>query len=649
MASSTRRSRRKPEPLPRRHPWLRRGLKLAGVGFAVLAAFLLWAGHKAASIDISQLNHVPERTLVYDFRGRELGVLHGENRVFIPLHEVAPVFIDALLAREDNRFREHGGVDWVGVVRAAFRNAREMGVVQGASTLTMQLARNRFGLSGRTFGRKVVEVMVARRLEARYSKDQILEAYLNVIYFGFGQYGVEQASRAYFEKPARDLNLPEAALLVGLVRSPNRFSPFRNPEGAFKEMGVVLDRMAETGRIARATADAARRAVPHLRPDQRRSLADNWTMDIVRRELDLILDRGNIIEGGLRVFTTLDADLQAAAESSLEQHLASFEDQKGYPFPTRAGFTRSLASLAPGQDPPEPQYLQGAVVVIDNHSGGVRAMVGGRDVRQSRYNRALQARRQVGSLFKPFVYAAAFEAGLSPGQSIDDGPLRPGEIKRAPRRWRPQNSDRTNRGMQPVAFGLVRSRNTMSVRVGDLAGLDRVRALADRAGIASDLPRYPSIYLGSVESSPRDMAAAFAVFPTLGVRPRPFLITEIQDREGRRVFATGATGTPGVIRRDACLHTSRILRQVVQPGGTAGSMVTYGVDFPCAGKTGTTDNYRDAWFAGYTSVLTGVVWVGFDDPDAGLAQGYGSRLALPVWARTMLAARKAGYVFSALP
>ncbi len=528
--------------------WLRRLLWLAGGGLAVVAGLLFWFQREAAAIDIRNLNEVPERTQIYDIRGRTVGVLHGENRIFIPITEVPQSFKDALLAREDNRFYEHGGVDWFGVIRAAFRNVKEGDIVQGASTLTMQLARNRFALSGRNFKRKIVEAMLSRRIEQEYSKDQILEAYLNIVYFGSGQYGLEQASRTYFEKPAREMSVGESAMLVGLIRSPNRYSPFRNADGAVTEMTTVLDRMVETERLAPSTAAEAKAKVPDIRPAHRRSLADSWAMDVVRRELEFILDANNISDGGLRVFTTLDMDLQAAAEQGLEEHLATFEASPGYTAPTRAAFSASLKTLPKGEPAPEPEYMQGAVVFLDNATGGVRAMAGGRDVKESRFNRATQAKRQVGSIFKPFVYAAAFEAGLKPNASVDDGPIRPGEIAGAPRSWRPQNSDGTFGGMTSLAEGLARSRNTMAVRIGNMAGLERVRQMADRTGVSADTPRYPAIYLGAFESSLRDLVSAYSVFPNRGVRARPYVITEIQDRYGRRVYLAtlAATHTPPV-------------------------------------------------------------------------------------------------------
>lgn len=632
----------------RRRLWIGRALLLFALGLAVLAAQLWWFARQAGSHDLSRLAEVPERTQVYDCRGRLIGSLHGENRVFVPLSEVSPYFIDALLAREDSRFYRHRGVDWFGVVRAAVRNVREGGVVQGGSTITMQLARNRYPLGGRTFGRKVVEAMVARRLESRYSKDQILEAYVNVIYFGSGQYGLEQASRAYFEKSARDLNLPEAAMLAGLIRSPNNFSPFRDLDAARGEMAEVLDRMAATRRLEKDRAEAAKRAVPRVRPPERRFINDTWAMDIVRRELSRLLDPEDIARGGLRVFTTLDLDIQTAAERELEEQLAAVESRPGYTRQTRVDYAEILARTPEGESPPAPQYLQGAVVVVDHFSGGIRAMVGGRTPQHSRFNRAWQAERQVGSLFKPFVFTAAWQRGMTPASRVDDGPLRPGEIAGASRGWSPRNADRTHQGMQTAAWGLQRSRNTMSVRVGNHVGLTVARQVARDARLTDSPPAFPSLYLGAFESTVREVTNAYAVFPRGGTWARPFVINEIQERDGTALFRSGVMALP-VFSEAAARTTTSVLQGVMAPGGTGAAVAGMGVNYPVAGKTGTTDGFRDAWFVGYNSLLTGGVWVGYDMARHGVPGGYGSQLALPVWAGVMNAARDAGYLFGELP
>jgi len=288
-----------------------------------MATVLFIYSRLAASYDLTDISQMPERSRVLDISGREIGSLHGENRKTVSIAKISPLFIDALLAREDSRFYDHGGVDYFGVARAAVRNIKERSVVQGASTLTMQLARNRFGMTEKTFHRKLVEVMIARRLEAKYSKDQLLEAYANLIYYGSGIYGIERASEVYFEKRAADLNLSEAAMLAGIIRGPTPFSPFRDIDAAKAQMSEVLDRMVVTGAISADDAKKAKTAPMHIRPPERRIINETYELDIVRRELDLILDDERMAEGGLQIFTTIDLDLQRAALDALNKHLLS--------------------------------------------------------------------------------------------------------------------------------------------------------------------------------------------------------------------------------------------------------------------------------------------------------------------------------------
>ncbi|QQL45285.1 transglycosylase domain-containing protein [Sulfuriroseicoccus oceanibius] len=641
-APAKRARRKRPAARRKKGSFKQRFLRLAllsGIlGFLGLAVVLFVYARMAASYDLSDISRMPERSRILDVKGREIGSLHGENRETVPLGEVSPVFIDALLAREDSRFYEHGGVDYFGVVRAAIRNVKEMSNVQGASTLSMQLARNRFGLKDKTYHRKLLEVMITRRLEAMYSKDQLLEAYVNLIYYGSGIYGIQRASEVYFEKPARDLTTSEAAMLAGIIRGPTPFSPFRNLDAAKDQMRQVLDRMVDTGALTVAEAEAAKKAPVHIRPPERRIINDTYALDIVRRELDLLLDDELAVEGGLQIFTTLDTDLQSAALTSLNSHLESIEALPGYRHQKKADFHSAVRNGVRTA----PRYLQGAVVVIDNKTGGIRAIVGGRDLRDSSYNRAIQAKRQVGSIFKPMVYATAFSKGMLQYQRVDDGPIRPGEIQGAPRSWRPSNSDGKYMGIQPAEVGLIKSRNTMTVRVGNYAGLKDVKYTADAVGLGYDLPNGPSIFLGSFESTLKDITSAYTVFPNGGMKNRPFVISQIRTRDGRIVYNSGVMGS-SVIAPGAAQLTGRVLEKAMMAGGTGVGARSLGFRAPAGGKTGTTNDYRDAWFVGFTESLTAGVWVGLDQNQRTIGGGYGSRLALPVWTQVMLTAQKNGY------
>jgi penicillin-binding protein 1A len=600
-------------------------LLLAG---AVLAVFLFY-GTWAQTFDMKKVGEMPERSTVYDVDGKIYSRLAGANRLKVSLSEVSPQFIAAVLAREDTRFYDHKGIDWRGVLRALVRDVLSMSAKEGASSLTMQLARNSLPLGGRTFSRKLLEAMVSLRIEREFTKQQILELYVNRIYFGTGCYGVETASQAYFGKNASKLNLSEAALLAGLIRSPNRFSPLKNPQGAAIQRDAVLDRMVELKKISRAQADQAKKMKVVTHPKRMPQIQENYAMDAVQRALSLILTQDQMDDGGLSIYTTLDPSVQNAAQEALETQLSKIERQSNFRHPTKAEYKPPENGEGEAAMP----YLEGAVVVIDNASGGIRALVGGRDYGQSKFNRALApANRQVGSAFKPFVYAVAFDHGLLPGAAISDAPIRPGEIDGAGN-WSPANSDGTYGGVMPCSYGLVHSRNTMSVRVGQFAGLDAVQKVANDLGIAQNVPHGPASYIGSFESDLKDLASAYTVFPNAGVRRQSYMIERIDDQQHKPIYLA-AHITSQAIDPGAAWMTSEVMEDVLTKG-TAASARSLGFKLPAAGKTGTTNDYKDAWFVGYTSTLTCGVWVGFDQPATIVAHGYGAALALPVWTQIM--------------
>jgi penicillin-binding protein 1A len=600
-------------------------LLLAGAVFAVFLFYGTWA----QSFDMKNVGEMPERSTVYDVDGKIYSRLAGANRLKVSLSEVSPYFIAAVLAREDARFYEHKGIDWRGVLRALTRDILSMSAREGASSLTMQLARNSLPLGGRTFSRKLLEAMVALRIEHEFTKQQILELYLNRIYFGSGCYGVETASQAYFGKNASKLNLSEAALLAGLIRSPNRFSPLKNPKGAAVQRDAVLDRMVGLKKITLAQAEQAKKAKVVTHPKRMPQVQENYAMDAVQRALNLILTQDQIDNGGLSIYTTLDPSVQNSAQHALETQLGKVERQSNFHHPLRSSY--KLPENGEG-DAAMP-YLEGAVVVIDNSSGGIRGLVGGRDYAQSKFNRALApANRQVGSAFKPFVYTIAFSHGLLPGAAISDDPIRPGEIDGAGS-WSPANSDGTFDGVEPCSYGLIHSRNTMSVRVGQFAGLDAVQKVANDLGIAQKIPHGPAIYIGSFETNLKDLTAAYSVFPNAGVRKQAYIIERIDDQQHKPIYLAAHITSQG-LDPGAAWMTSELMEEVLTKG-TAASARSLGFKLPAAGKTGTTNDYKDAWFVGYTSTLTCGVWVGFDQPTTIVPHGYGSALALPVWTQVM--------------
>jgi len=596
-------------------------LLLAGAVFAVFLFYGTWA----QTFHMKSVGEMPERSTVYDADGKIYSRLAGANRLKVSLSEVSPEFIAAVLAREDARFYDHKGIDWRGVVRALSRDVVRMKAKEGASSLTMQLARNSLPLGGRTFSRKLLEAMVALRIEREFTKQQILELYVNRIYFGSGCYGVETASQAYFGKNASKLNLSEAALLAGLIRGPNRFSPLKNPKGAAVQRDAVLDRMVALKKITSSQAEQAKKTKIVTHPKRMPQIQENYAMDAVQRALSLILTQDQMDDGGLSIYTTLDSSVQNAAQDALETQLSKIERQSNFRHPTKAEYKPPENGEGDAAMP----YLEGAVVMIDNASGGIRALVGGRDYAQSKFNRALApANRQIGSAFKPFVYTVAFSHGLFPSSAISDGPIQPGEIDGAGN-WSPGNSDGTYGGVMPCSYGLIHSRNTMSVRVGQFAGLDTVQKIANDLGIAQNIPHGPASYIGSFESNLKDLTSAYTVFPNAGVRRQAYIIERIDDQRHKPIYLSAHISSPA-LDPGATWMTSRLMQEVLTQG-TAASARSLGFKLPAAGKTGTTNDYKDAWFIGYTTTLTCGVWVGFDQPTTIIPHGYGAALALPVW------------------
>ncbi|MBK1882753.1 transglycosylase domain-containing protein [Luteolibacter pohnpeiensis] len=597
-------------------------------------------GFRASRYDLNKLHAMPERTIILDRNGEEIGRIHGEKRSIVPLRQVAENFRKAIIAREDERFYKHGAFDIMGIGRAVMKNLE--GKKEGASTITQQLASDIFQLKRRDQGqtirqidRKFLEIAIAVRIEAAMSKDEILEAYINQINWGRQIKGVGEASRIYFEKHPSELTLSESAMLAGIVRGPDVFNPFSSNEAATRERNTTLERMVDAGVLTRKEADEAKSKAIEVRPEWRRKYHESYAMDAIRRELEVILEKSNIELGGLTIHTTIDLRLQQSGEEALNKKLREVERQPGY-----AHQTRSQWAELPEDKRGDPDYMQGAALIMENHTGAVLAIIGGRDADESRYNRAMQARRPIGSVFKPFVYLAAFDKGLTPQTQISDGPIQPGEIKGGGN-WRPHNSDGKFGGMFPASYGLIRSRNTMSVRVGNYAGMDHIKEVARNVGFTSEITNNPASLLGTWDASPWEVTSAYSIFPNEGERQMPFLITEIRDRDGNVLHKPRVTSYTAT-NAGSAWSVSQVLNQVTV-SGTASAIKRLGFDKPCGGKTGTTNDFKDAWFAGYTSNLTCAVWVGFDQPKKTIQGGYGATLALPVWVDIMKTADRLGY------
>ena len=506
-------------------------------GLYALLVFAIVYGIRAQSYDLMRVKAMPERSIIRDRMGEEIGRIHGEKRSLVPLNQVSESFRMAIVAREDERFYSHNAIDLIGIARAAIKNTQ--GKREGASTITQQLVSDIFQLKRgekrgdlpRQLDRKLLEIAIAFRLEAAFEKDEILEAYINQINWGRQIKGIGEASRIYFEKHPLELTLSQSALLAGIVRGPDSFNPFSSMEAATRERNTTLERMVDANAITRAEADAAKKEPIAVRPETRRNARESFAMDAIRRDLEIILEKEDIQLGGLEIITTIDLRIQQKGEEALDRKLREVERISGYAHPTRDAWRR-----LPADARKEPKYIQGAAVVVENRTGAVLAVVGGRDANESRFNRAKDAKRQLGSIFKPFVYLSAFDRGLSPNSTVSDGPIEPGEI-RGGGTWQPKNADGKYGGMMPVAYGLIRSRNTMSVRVGNHAGIQRVKEVAGKAGFSTPMPENPSSFLGSWEASPWEVATAYTIFPNDGVRYRPYLISEIKDRDGNVLYS----------------------------------------------------------------------------------------------------------------
>ncbi len=552
-----------------------------------------------------------EGSRVLDRHGAPLGRLAYVRRVNVPLGRVPRHVRAAFVAAEDRRFYYHGGVDWRSVGRAAVRNFRAMEVREGFSTITMQVVRSAFLphlAQERSLRRKLIEIELARRLERALPKQRILELYLNVIYLGNGTYGVEAASRDLFGKSVERLTVAEAALLAGLARGPSIYSPRRYPDRARGRRGAVLAQMAaegyiDRGQLERAGREPFRLAASGWRP--RRDLSQ--ALDPVRAAVDSILGDDIDLLGDVVVHTTLDARAQRAGERAVSDRAAAIER---------------------GRTVREGQELQGALVAVDPRSGEIRALVGARRAVRQGFNRALEARRQPGSAFKPFVYAAALSDGYTPASLVDDSPI---EITDGSGIWRPVNFDGEYAGAVTLRRALMISANAATVRLSRAVGERRVATLARRAGLRGHFDPVPSLALGVVEVTPLELVVAYAPFANGGHRVRPSLIRRIELADGTELWRAPERKVERVLGEAEAFQITSMLRSVVD-GGTGHILRELGVRGPVAGKTGTTNNGADVWFVGYTPTIAAAVWFGHDAPREITRNASGGRLAAPAWA-----------------
>ncbi len=662
-------------------------------------------------------NYKPESgTKIYSDDDVLIGELKAEKGIFVPIKQIPEHMIQALVAVEDSRFWKHKGIDYWAILRAIIKDIIHVGFKEGGSTITQQLTKVMFLTPEKTLKRKLKEAILAVRLEKNLDKNEILELYLNKVYFGHGAYGVEMASKIYFGKSVRNITLSEAALLAGLVKAPATYSPFNDITKAKERQQIVLMRMEEEGYIKKEEREHAQRQHLNLSTERKGIEANNYFIEHIRKYLEETYGINTVYKGSLRVYTTLDRRAQSLAARAIQEGLRDLDKRRGWRGPvehkedidiekemrlqekapvsisntgeissglvlsvsdneaiikTRGiigklllqdamwaskiidskGSVKTLSKftlkqvLKPGdvvkvsikslkgnniflnleQDP----QVEGALIAIEQETGFIRALIGGYDFIKSDYNRAILARRQPGSAFKPVIYAAAMDNGFTPATIINDEPVTyPGGPKGE---WKPENADHKFYGPTMLREGLAYSRNIVTIRLVEQMGIEKVIDFARTIGIESDMPHDLTIALGSLSITPLDLALCYCVFANGGERIKPIAIKYITDARGRVLESNEPESEEVISQQTAFLITS--MMQDVVKYGTGWRAKALGV--PVAGKTGTTNEYRDAWFVGYTSSITTAVWVGFDDMKSLGHQETGARAASPIWVNFM--------------
>ena len=596
-------------------------LIVGGIGAAAATGLIFVAIQDLPRVP-SPLGRIIETppTEIFASSGERVMLIGGREAV--AMRQVAPSFIQAVVATEDHRFWTHHGIDKLRTVRALWITLFEPGKIQGASTITQQLAKNLFFSFERSWMRKFREMLVALQIESQYDKREILEAYVNQIPFGARAYGIEQAARTYFDKPAIALTLGESALLAGLPKSPTRYNPYRHLERARQRQRVVLQRMVAAGYITPGQAEAAAAIPPVLRQGEDHLRSGSYFIDFVIKELEARYGPEVVYHGGLQVTTTLDPHLQQMALEAVH-----------------GGLTKLDQVLGDDREEIDKEPVQAALVTVESQTGAVKAMVGGRSYHETEYNRAVQSQRLPGSGFKPFVYYSALEKlGLNPASPVVDQPVHI-PVVGAPD-WRPRNFSGRYHGPMILKQALMKSINSIAAQLVAQVGPEAVIQNARRCGITSDLAPVYSVALGTSGVSPLEMAGAFSTFATDGVRNQPFWIRRVEDARGRILDEHIVSGER-VLDPVLTYQLVDMMRGVVDHG--TGAMVRrMGFTIPAAGKTGTTNDYKDAWFTGFTPTLCASVWVGYDHQrqmrDRRGVGITGGRAAAPIWADFMLRA-----------
>lgn len=608
-----------------RSHWYWKAFRVSLVILAVPALLLaivcmIYAGW-ALSFDFERVTRMPQTSFVYDRNGYVIQRLYEEHRILIDGEEIPEVLRQALLAKEDSRFYYHPGFDPIAITRSLVVNLLSGRIETGASTITQQLARNSAGMFEKTLDRKLKELFLAIRIEAALSKNEILVHYFNRVYFGGRVHGVGAAADAYFGKKTADLDLAESALLVGIIAAPNAFTPWNNPEKAREVRAYTLRRMKECGFITAEQESTAAAEPLALRPIV--DIPGTHVISMLHDYLPDYISEDILIRGGLHIHTTIDLAFQESAVENLRAGLEEIERRPDYRNTTRARYLelRKNSSLPPN-------YLQGAFVAIDNADGGILALVGGRHYEESRFNRATEGRRQIGSTVKPFLYAHAFNVLNCTALT---------EVDHSTFDLRTASEETPLAGKKPewitIRQALQTSDNYAAMRTGLAADVSAFSYFLSSL-VESPVRPLPSSLLGACELTPMEMASAYTIFPNYGVQLKPYLIRKIATAD-ETILYEHIDERKRVLSPQVAFQIHDLLAGVVDQGTAAALRSRYGIKAPLGGKTGTTNAYKDSWFAGYSSEVTAVLWVGLDQPATILPSGYSSRIAVPLWARIM--------------
>ncbi len=622
-------------------------LIISGAILLVLVLFLTaiiktYNTYKRDLPSLAQLHNIEPSlvTKIYSADGNVIKEFYTERRILIPLRRIPSHLTDALLATEDRRFFDHWGASLLAMGRALWHNFWAGRRVQGASTITQQLARTLFLTPEKTISRKIKEVLTAIKIERNYTKEEILEMYLNQCYFGRGAYGVQAAAQLYFGKNVEDLTISEGAVLIAIPKNPSRYSPINHPDLALKRRNIVLESMKSFGKISREIADSLKSLPLEISPTSTPVGEAPYFTEMVRQYIEEKYGEDTLYREGLSVYTTLNLELQKAAEEALIREVEVRQHNMEQTHTLRDTNYTVMVIDTTGEEPTrkrEYKQIQGALVALDNKTGNILALVGGKDFKQSQFNRAVQALRQPGSGFKPFVYTAAIDNGAKPTDIMYDTPIiLTGDDGKE---WNPENFDLIFRGPVTLREALARSINVISAKLIQKVTPQQTIFFASHMGISTPLSPYPSLALGTSEVTLWDMVSAFSVFPNGGIKVEPKYILKITDRYGKVLEENEYSRREEVLSAQTAYIMTTMLQSVVNRGTGYGARAR-GFTRPAGGKTGTSDNCMDNWFVGFTPQITAGVWMGYDDKTIIGENVTGAHTALPVWTDFMLTAHE---------